>query len=174
VLIETASDPQTQQTAFNVFVKWVPYAIPTGGVLISLFGLIINWRNRADATRARLRGKEGEKDMQDQAIRIAMADIEKRFNERLNQRASRNLQFQLATALVLFLLIGGIGGYLWIVTARIQSAIQPDQLRTAIGNAIQTTTTAIVSPKKTGTASSSSHKARKSETSERVTHKKDD
>ncbi len=36
---------------------------------------------------------------------------------------------------LLFVLIAGVGGYLWIVTTRIQTAIQPDQMHAAISAA---------------------------------------
>jgi cytoskeletal protein RodZ len=141
LLLQAITNPQTQKTASDAFAKWAPYAIPAGGVLISFFSLIISWFNRKDARRAEQEEnkaeRESEKQMQDQAIRMAIAELGKRINERLEQRAKRSFRFQSATAMVLFLLISGIGGYLWIVTARIQSAIQPDQLKTAISQATQ-------------------------------------
>jgi hypothetical protein len=104
--------------------------------LISFFGLLINWLNRADARRAKREAVKGEEKLKhDVAIQTAIIDLERRINTRLNERAFRNLGFQLSTSLVLFLMIAGIGSYLWIVTARIESAIQPDQMKAAISDA---------------------------------------
>jgi hypothetical protein len=166
MLIQAVGNSQAQQTALDAFSKWAPYLIPAGGLLISFFGLIINWFNRRDTRRAEKQRKKIEEQMHDQTIRIAIADLEKRMNEHLNQRARRNFRFQLATAFVLFLLISGVGGYLWVITERIQSAIQPDQLNSAVSEAIKKTPSVSVPPehkkgpnKSSASAPISSHRA---------------